>query len=264
MGYTVPKDCQILVNVWAIHRDPNIWDDPLSFKPERFIGSNLSYKGNDFGYLPFGSGRRMCPGERMASKVILLTVASLIVNFDWFIPHNLNPNEINMEEKIDTGLHKKEPLHSSFNRVANLGSPVKESSLVTYAINEVRSKFPKVARIIRHTEKLPFDERKVVFNCIRAALFARCGETYDVHHHLEARSSTSTSTIDPLHDSNDSLVVMWIYLNTSPKLVNMIIDDSATAHGVWKRLTDIFHGNKDARVILLDNEIHNMALEINL
>nr|GEY63758.1 hypothetical protein [Tanacetum cinerariifolium] len=48
----------------------------------------------------------------MASKVILLTVASLIVNFDWFIPDNLNPNEINMEEKILTGLHKKEPLHS--------------------------------------------------------------------------------------------------------------------------------------------------------
>nr|GEY62881.1 probable (S)-N-methylcoclaurine 3'-hydroxylase isozyme 2 [Tanacetum cinerariifolium] len=114
MGYTVPKDCQILVNVWAIHRDPNIWDDPLSFKPERFIGLNLSYKGNDFRYLPFGSGRRMCPGERMASKVILLTVASLIVNFDWFIPHNLNPNEINMEEKIGTGLHKKEPLHVIF------------------------------------------------------------------------------------------------------------------------------------------------------
>nr|GEZ00780.1 probable (S)-N-methylcoclaurine 3'-hydroxylase isozyme 2 [Tanacetum cinerariifolium] len=79
MGYSVPKDCQILVNVWAIHRDPNIWDDPLSFKPERFIGSNLSYKGNDFRYLPFGSGRRMCPGERMASKVILLTVNPYVV-----------------------------------------------------------------------------------------------------------------------------------------------------------------------------------------
>ena len=113
-GYTVPKDCQILVNVWAIHRDPKIWEDPLSFKPERFIGSNLSYKGNDFGYLPFGSGRRMCPGEIMASKVILLTVASLVANFDWFTPNNLNPKEINMEEKMDIAMYKKEPLHVIF------------------------------------------------------------------------------------------------------------------------------------------------------
>ncbi|XP_076940399.1 putative (S)-N-methylcoclaurine 3'-hydroxylase isozyme 2 [Bidens hawaiensis] len=114
MGYTIPKDIQILVNVWAINRDPKIWDDPLKFKPERFIGSNVSYKGNDFGYLPFGSGRRMCPGETMASKLILLTVASLIFNFDWYIPGNINPMEINMDEEMDIAMYKKEPLHVIF------------------------------------------------------------------------------------------------------------------------------------------------------
>lgn len=114
MGYTIPKDSQILVNVWAINRDPTIWDDPLSFKPERFIGSNLSYKGNDFGYLPFGSGRRMCPGEAMASKLILLTIASLILNFNWFVPGNINPVDINMDEEMDIAMYKKEPLHVIF------------------------------------------------------------------------------------------------------------------------------------------------------
>ncbi|KAJ9546257.1 hypothetical protein OSB04_025964 [Centaurea solstitialis] len=93
MGYTIPKDSQIWVNVWAIGRDPEIWDDPLDFKPERFIGSKLNYKGKDFEFLPFGSGRRMCPGEAMASKTILLSVASLILNFDWFLPNMNAPKE---------------------------------------------------------------------------------------------------------------------------------------------------------------------------
>ncbi|GJV99384.1 WRKY family transcription factor [Tanacetum coccineum] len=95
-----------------------------------------------------------------------------------------------------------------------------------------------------------------------SAFFKRFCKTYDVHHNLEAPStSTSTSTVvDPLHESNDSLVVMWIYSTISPKHADMIIDDSATGRDVWKRLTDIFHDNKDARVIQLDNEIRNMAI----
>ncbi|GKF76610.1 hypothetical protein Tco_0229080, partial [Tanacetum coccineum] len=60
--------------------------------------------------------------------------------------------------------------------------------------------------------------------------------------------TTATSTVDPLHDTNDSLVVMWIYLTISPKLVEMIVDVDSTAHGVWKRLKDLFHDNKDARI----------------
>ncbi|PWA83686.1 hypothetical protein CTI12_AA165640 [Artemisia annua] len=67
-------------------------------------------------------------------------------------------------------------------------------------------------------------------------------------------------TCDPFHDANDSLVVMWIYSTISPKLVGMIIDNNGTAHSVWKRLMEIFHDNKDTRVIQLDNEIRNMAI----
>ncbi|GKF26639.1 probable (S)-N-methylcoclaurine 3'-hydroxylase isozyme 2, partial [Tanacetum coccineum] len=53
----------------------------------------------------------MCPGEAMAPKTILISVASLIGNFDWFLPNNMNPNEINMDEEFDMSMHMKESLH---------------------------------------------------------------------------------------------------------------------------------------------------------
>ncbi|GJU78727.1 ribonuclease H-like domain-containing protein [Tanacetum coccineum] len=84
-------------------------------------------------------------------------------------------------------------------------------------------------------------------------------QTYEVHHHLAAPPAT-TSTIDPLYETNDSLVVMWIYSTISPKLVEMIVDVDSTTHGVWKRLKDLFHDNKDARITQLDNEIRNMVI----
>ncbi|GJU43695.1 geraniol 8-hydroxylase-like protein, partial [Tanacetum coccineum] len=60
--YVVPKNTQILVNAWAMARDPSYWKDPVMFKPERFLGNDLDYKGQHFEFIPFGSGRRMCPG----------------------------------------------------------------------------------------------------------------------------------------------------------------------------------------------------------
>ncbi|PWA43525.1 hypothetical protein CTI12_AA536370 [Artemisia annua] len=87
----------------------------------------------------------------------------------------------------------------------------------------------------------PLDLEKLNYNFLSNLLKRFC-KTYYVHHHLEAPSSTSTGTapIDPYHDTNDSLVVMWMSSTISPKLVDMVIDDSTTAHEVWKRLTDIF------------------------
>ncbi|XP_058217040.1 iridoid oxidase-like [Rhododendron vialii] len=61
MGYQIPKTTQVLVNAWAIGRDPESWDDPLSFKPERFLGKNIDYKGQHLEFIPFGSGRRINP-----------------------------------------------------------------------------------------------------------------------------------------------------------------------------------------------------------
>ncbi|GJV54134.1 WRKY family transcription factor [Tanacetum coccineum] len=105
----------------------------------------------------------------------------------------------------------------------------------------------------------PLDLDKLNYNSW-SSLFQRFCKTYEVHHHLAAPSTTATSTVDPLHDTNDSLVVMWIYATISPKLVEMIVDVDSTAHGVWNRLKDLFHDNKDARITQLDNEIRNMAI----
>ncbi|GMN32322.1 hypothetical protein TIFTF001_003629 [Ficus carica] len=70
----------------AIGRNPSYWEDPLELKPERFLNSSLDFKGNVFEYIPFGSGRRICPGMTMAAKQIPLIVASLVHSFDWSLP----------------------------------------------------------------------------------------------------------------------------------------------------------------------------------
>ena len=112
MNYTIPKDSQILVNVWAIGRDPILWEDPLMFKPERFLNSmmSLDFKGNDFEFLPFGSGRRICPGMPMAAKLVPLIVASIIHSFDWSLPQGMNPNDINMSVKYGLAARMEQSL----------------------------------------------------------------------------------------------------------------------------------------------------------
>nr|GEY74758.1 putative reverse transcriptase domain-containing protein [Tanacetum cinerariifolium] len=131
------------------------------------------------------------------------------------------------------------------------------SILVTYAINGIRSKYPKAARVIHLHEKDPtFDELRFMM------LLEESNMSYmsHVHHHLAVPSTIKTSTIDPLHDTIDSLVVMWIYSTISSKLVEMIVDIDSTIHGIWKHLKEPFHDNKDARITQLDNEIRNMVI----
>ncbi|KAM7494518.1 hypothetical protein LguiB_029127 [Lonicera macranthoides] len=110
MGYIVPKDSLVMVNMWAIARDPTIWDDASSFKPERFLKSGIDYKGQDFEYIPFGSGRRMCPGQPLASKAVPLIVASLVHAFDWVLPSNIDPNDIDVNVMVDITMQKEKPL----------------------------------------------------------------------------------------------------------------------------------------------------------
>ncbi|KAE9589467.1 hypothetical protein Lal_00000358 [Lupinus albus] len=81
-GYKIPKNTTLIVNAWAIHTDPNLWNDPLLFKPERFD------KGGEVNkLLAFGFGRRSCPGENMAQRTISLTLALLIQCFEWKRPN---------------------------------------------------------------------------------------------------------------------------------------------------------------------------------
>ena len=78
-GFDVPRDTILLVDSWAIHRDPKFWDDPISFKPERFEGGEV--EGHKL--MPFGMGRRACPGSGLAQRVVGLSLGSLIQCFEW-------------------------------------------------------------------------------------------------------------------------------------------------------------------------------------
>ncbi|KAK4260463.1 hypothetical protein QN277_003569 [Acacia crassicarpa] len=107
-GYTVPKGSRVFINVWAIHRDSTIWDNPLKFDPSRFLGdAKWDFSGNDFDYLPFGSGRRICAGIAMAERTFLYSVATLVHSFDWKVPEG---QELDMSEKFGIVLKKKVPL----------------------------------------------------------------------------------------------------------------------------------------------------------
>lgn len=83
-GYLIPKGTQILINAWAISRDPNVWKNPDSFEPERFLGGrNIDFKGLDYELVPFGAGRRVCPGLPLATLILQMVTATLVHNFDW-------------------------------------------------------------------------------------------------------------------------------------------------------------------------------------
>ncbi|XP_057463308.1 geraniol 8-hydroxylase-like isoform X2 [Actinidia eriantha] len=106
-GFTIPKGTQVLVNTWSIGRDPSVWEDPKLFKPERFLGSEIDVRGRDMELLPFGGGRRICPGMPLALRMVHLMLGSLINLFDWKFDE---PENLKMEEKFGLTLQKARPL----------------------------------------------------------------------------------------------------------------------------------------------------------
>ncbi|PWA69311.1 cytochrome P450 [Artemisia annua] len=109
-GFLVPKDSQILCNVWAIGRDPKIWSDPETFMPERFLGVDIDYRGQDFELIPFGAGRRMCPGFNMAHRMLPIILSSVIHKFDWKLQENMRVEDMDMDEKFGLTCPRNEPL----------------------------------------------------------------------------------------------------------------------------------------------------------
>ncbi|EEF33748.1 cytochrome P450, putative [Ricinus communis] len=110
MGYHIPENTQVLVNAWAIGRDKDVWNDPLSFKPERFMGSNVDYKGQHYEFIPFGAGRRMCAGVSLAHRILHLTLGSLLHHFDWELEANVTPDTLDMRDRLGVTMRKLEPL----------------------------------------------------------------------------------------------------------------------------------------------------------
>ncbi|RLN40357.1 4-hydroxyphenylacetaldehyde oxime monooxygenase-like [Panicum miliaceum] len=109
-GYDVPAKTRIFVNVWAIGRDPAIWSDPEEFYPERFDGSDIDFNGAHFQLLPFGAGRRMCPGMAMGAATVEFTLANLLHCFDWELPEGMMAEVVSMEEAGGLTVNKKVPL----------------------------------------------------------------------------------------------------------------------------------------------------------
>ncbi|KAF3776948.1 Cytochrome P450 [Nymphaea thermarum] len=113
-GYHIPKGARLLVNVWAISRDPSIWTDPLEFQPDRFMpGSkyeHIDVRGNDFEVIPFGAGRRICPGMSMGIRMVQLMVATLVHGFNWELPAGQVPEKLNMDEVYGISLQRAVPL----------------------------------------------------------------------------------------------------------------------------------------------------------
>uniref|UniRef100_A0A7N0ZYQ9 Cytochrome P450 n=1 Tax=Kalanchoe fedtschenkoi TaxID=63787 RepID=A0A7N0ZYQ9_KALFE len=110
-GYDVPSKTRVFVNAWAIARDPRYWEDPDGFCPERFLGgSSRDFKGQDFELLPFGAGRRGCPGITLGIAVIELAVAQLLHSFDWELPPGVKPEDLDLREVFGISMHKKSEL----------------------------------------------------------------------------------------------------------------------------------------------------------
>lgn len=111
-GYEIPAKTRVFVNAKAIAMDPNIWHtiDPNVFEPERFLGSSIDYKGHDFELIPFGVGRRGCPGIHFAVLLVELALANFLYCFDWSLPEDMTRDDIDMGEAIGITTHKKNPL----------------------------------------------------------------------------------------------------------------------------------------------------------
>ncbi|KAF6168575.1 hypothetical protein GIB67_005187 [Kingdonia uniflora] len=99
----------VFVNAWAIQRDPKVWENPLEFKPERFMRgtSKWDYSGNDFRYIPFGSGRRTCAGIGVVVMMLPYFLASFVHLFEWQLPEDV---DLDFSEKFGGSLKKQTPL----------------------------------------------------------------------------------------------------------------------------------------------------------
>ncbi|KHG22155.1 Cytochrome P450 [Gossypium arboreum] len=111
-GYDIPKGSNVHVNVWAIAHDPVVWKDPESFRPERFLEEDVDMKGHDFRLLPFGAGRRVCPGAQLGTNLVTSMLGHLLHHFCWTPPEAMKDEEIDMLENPGLVAYMRTPLQT--------------------------------------------------------------------------------------------------------------------------------------------------------
>ncbi|KAJ4842805.1 hypothetical protein Tsubulata_037931 [Turnera subulata] len=111
-GFDIAAGTRVFINAWAIGRDPGLWDRADEFWPERFLMSSspIDYKGHDFQLIPFGAGRRICPGIQFAMSTDELALANLVHKFDWSLPGGTRGEDLDMTESIGLTIHRESPL----------------------------------------------------------------------------------------------------------------------------------------------------------
>lgn len=112
-GYEIPAKTKFIVNAWAIGRDPKYWTEPERFQPERFLEStnSVDFKGSDFQFIPFGAGRRMCPGLWFALADVKLPLGQLLFHFDWKLPNGISHENLDMSESFGLTVRRKGHLY---------------------------------------------------------------------------------------------------------------------------------------------------------
>ncbi|KAJ6724360.1 CYTOCHROME P450 71B11-RELATED [Salix viminalis] len=109
-GYDIDVKSRVLINAWAIGRDPSYWNEAEKFCPERFIDVSADFKGSNFEFIPFGAGKRMCPGMSFAIANIEFTLAQMLYHFDWKLADGLRPENLDMTESFGGTVKRKRGL----------------------------------------------------------------------------------------------------------------------------------------------------------
>lgn len=111
-GYDIPKGSNVHVNVWAVARDPAMWKNPTEFRPERFLEEDVDMKGHDFRLLPFGAGRRVCPGAQLGINLVTSMLGHLLHHFVWTPPEGIKAEEIDLNENPGLVTYMRTPLQA--------------------------------------------------------------------------------------------------------------------------------------------------------
>ncbi|KAF3628843.1 Cytochrome [Capsicum annuum] len=109
-GYEIQAGTILYVNSWAIARDPEIWENPEEFIPERFLNSDVDFKGQHYELIPFGAGRRGCPGIALGVASAELALSNLLYTFDWELPHGMKKEDVDTNVRPGITMHKKNEL----------------------------------------------------------------------------------------------------------------------------------------------------------